>query len=168
MKANVLALAILLLGSTTVWSQIKVSTISDVTDSAWKAIMMALRSKIVEHPKQFTLVDSKDTELSLLVTSDCILRIQKTESFACFYTTSYAGETTKTFMGGGIYAASTADEVADNFLASAAQNIVERWNQMVRDNAVDHLELIESHGGIFVSARICELGVYLVRGTENS
>jgi hypothetical protein len=30
--------------------------------------------------------------------------------------------------------------VADNFLASVAQDIVERWNGMVRANAVENLE----------------------------
>lgn len=43
-------------------------------------------------------------------------------------------------MGGGIYGAATSGEVADNFLASVAQDIVERWNSMVRANAIEHLE----------------------------
>src|SRR4030095_6629191 len=59
--------------------------------------------------------------------------------YACFYTTAYAGGTTKTFMGGGIYGAATPDEVAD-FLSSVAQDIVERWNDMVRANAMENLE----------------------------
>src|SRR5215472_9185136 len=33
---------------------------------------------------------------------------------------------------------------------------------------IDELELIESHGRIFISVRICELGVYPVRDAENS
>jgi hypothetical protein len=42
---------------------------------------LALRSKIASHPKQFTLVDTKDPELSLIVTADCIPRKQKTDPF---------------------------------------------------------------------------------------
>jgi hypothetical protein len=43
-------------------------------------------------------------------------------------------------MGGGIYVAATAHEMADNFLASVAQDVVERWNDMIRANAVEGLE----------------------------
>jgi hypothetical protein len=57
------AVAFLLWTSTMVWSQIKVATITDETGPSSKAVMAALRSKIAEHPKQFALVDSKDSEL---------------------------------------------------------------------------------------------------------
>lgn len=43
-------------------------------------------------------------------------------------------------MGGGIYIAATSGEVADNFLASIAQDVVEQWNNMVRSNAIERLE----------------------------
>lgn len=130
---------VLLLG-TSLWGQIKVATITDETTPSSKAVMLALRSKIASHPKQFTLVDTKDSELSLVVTADCIPQKQKMDPFTCFYTSAYAGGTTKTFMGGGIYEAATADNVADNFLSSVAQDIVERWDGMVRANAVENLE----------------------------
>jgi hypothetical protein len=42
--------------------------------------------------------------------------------------------------GGGIHGSDTAGDVADNFLASVAQHIVERWDQMVRANAIEGLE----------------------------
>jgi hypothetical protein len=112
--------------TTTLWGQVRVATITNETTPASKAVMTALRSKIASHPKQFTLVDSKDPEVSLLVTLDCIPQSQKTDPFDCFYTTSYAGGTTKSFMGGGIYEATTADAAADNFLSAIAQDIVER------------------------------------------
>lgn len=130
----------LLLLSLTAWGQIKVATISDVTTPSSKEVVTALRARMAEHPKQFTLVDTKDSDLNLIVTSDCIPRNQKSESFACFYTTSYAGGTTKTFMGGGIYASMTAEDMADNLLASIAQDVVERYNNMVRSNAIENLE----------------------------
>lgn len=126
--------------STSMWAQIRVATITDETTPSSRAVMLALRSKIASHPKQFTLVDSKDSELSLIVTADCIPQKQKTDPFTCFYTSDYAGGTTKTFMGGGIYEASTADAMADNLLSSIAQDIVERWDGMIRANAVENLE----------------------------
>ena len=102
--------------------------------------MLALRSRISSHPKQFTLVDTKDSESSLIVTADCIPQKQKTDPFTCFYTSQFAGGTTKTLMGGGIYEAATPEEMADNFLAAIAQDIVERWEGMVRANAIENLE----------------------------
>jgi hypothetical protein len=134
------SLCIVFLLTTSLWGQIKVATITDVTTPSSKAVMLAFRSKISSHPKQFTIVDTKDSELSLIVQADCMPQKQKTDPFTCFYTSEYAGGTTKTFMGGGIYEAATADMVADNFLASVAQDIVERWNGMIRANAVENLE----------------------------
>jgi hypothetical protein len=125
---------------TSLWAQIRVATITDETTPSSKVVSLALRSKIASHPKQFTLVDSKDSELSLIVTVDCIPQKQKADPFTCFYTSDYAGGTTKTFMGGGIYEAPTSDNMADNLLSSTAQDIVERWDGMVRANAVENLE----------------------------
>jgi hypothetical protein len=126
--------------ATSLWGQIRVATITDETTPSSRSVMLALRSKISSHPKQFTLVDTKDSELSLIVTADCIPQKQKADPFSCFYTSQFAGGTTKTFMGGGIYQAATAEEAADNFLAAIAQDIVERWDGMVRANAIENLE----------------------------
>jgi len=140
MKCLVVTIFLFLLASTSAWSQIKVATVTDESTPSSKATMTELRARLSGHPKQFTLVSSKDPELSLIVTADCLPRQQKTDHFSCFYTTQYAGGTTKTFMGGGIYDAITADEVADNFLSSIAQDILERWDEMVRANAIENLE----------------------------
>jgi hypothetical protein len=138
MKKNKWVVAIVLLASTSVCSQIKVSTITDESNPSSKAVMSDLRSRISSHPKQFTLVSTKES--SLLITGDCIPQQKKAEAFKCFYTSTYAGDTTKSFMGGGIYEAATSDEVADNFLASIAQDIVERWNDTIRTNSIESLE----------------------------
>jgi hypothetical protein len=130
----------ILLLTTSLWGQIRIATITDETTPSSKAVMLALRSKISSHPKQFTLVDSKDADLSLIVTADCIPQKQKTDPFTCFYTSQFAGGTTKTFMGGGIYETGTAEDAAANFLAAIAQDVVERWNGMVRANAIENLE----------------------------
>src|SRR5262249_2363042 len=135
------SLVIMFLMSYPAWSQIiRVATISDETNPSSKVVMNNLRTKFSSHPKQFALVSTGDSELRLLVTADCVPQKQKTDQFVCFYTSEYAGGTTKTFMGGGIYVATTADEMADEFLSSIAQDIVERWNGMVRANAIENLE----------------------------
>lgn len=43
-------------------------------------------------------------------------------------------------MGGGIVSGATSDEVADNFLASIAQDVSERWTDMIRANLIESLE----------------------------
>jgi hypothetical protein len=131
--------AFVFLLSTLVWGQIKVSTITDETTESSKTVMANLRVKMASHPKGFTLVNNKNSDAGLLIQADCMPRKPK-EDFTCFYTSHYAGMAGKTFMGGGIYVASTADEMADNFLASIAQDVVERWNNIVRSNAVESLE----------------------------
>jgi hypothetical protein len=136
---NALLLTAVTVCSVSTWCQIKVSTITDETNASSKAVMTALREKFASHPKQFSLVRNDDSGVGLIVTADCMPHAPKTD-YVCFYTTAYAGGTTKTFMGGGIYGAATLDEVADNFLASVAQDIVERWNEMVRANAIENLE----------------------------
>jgi hypothetical protein len=138
--SRVFCVVALLLTSTSGWSQIKIGTITDESNPSSKTLMTQLRGKPASHPKQFTLVSTTDSELSLLVTADCLPRKEKTDAFACFYTSQCAGGTTKTFMGGGIYGAAAADDVADNFLSSIAQDVVERWNKMVRANAIENLE----------------------------
>ena len=134
MLKQIVSVLVLLFTSALAWSQIKVSTVTDESTPSSKAVMTDLRSKISSHPKQFTLVSSKDSDQGLIVTADCLPQKQKTDSFVCFYTSHYAGGTSKTFMGGGIYAAASSDEVADNFLASIAQDVVERWNEIVRSS----------------------------------
>ena len=140
MAKAILSLMVALLASTSVRGQIKVSTISDESTPSSKAVITALRSKMSSHPKQFTLVSNKDSDAGLIVTADCIPQTQPSDPFACFYTAHYSGGTSKTFMGGGIYEAATPDLVANNFLASIAQDIAERWNEMVRSNAIESLE----------------------------
>lgn len=131
---------VLLFSSASAWSQIEVSTITDESASSSKAVMTDLRSKFATHPKLFTLVSTKDSDLGLVIIVDCLLQKQKTDVFACYYTSHYKGLTSKTFMGGGIDVATASGEVADNFFASIAQDIVERWKGMVRANLIESLE----------------------------
>src|SRR5262249_46501642 len=72
--------------------------------------------------------------------ADCISRHAASDSYVCFYTVHYSGANSKRFMGGGISAGKSADEVADAFLGSVAQDIVENMNNTMRDDAIDALE----------------------------
>jgi hypothetical protein len=140
MDKSKVGVLLLLFSSTCLWSQIKVSIIGDTSNPSSAAVIADLRSKITSHPKQFLLVNANNSDLNLLITADCIPREKNSDMFTCFYTSSYAGGTTKNFMGGGIYEAAALDGVEDNFLSSIAQDIGERWNAMVRDNALENLE----------------------------
>src|SRR5580698_399669 len=118
---------------------IKVSTITDTTDPSGVEVMKFFRQKIGSHENLFKLVDTTDPSIGLVFTEDCIPR-KSAEPYVCFYTTHYAGGTTKTFLGGGIYAAKNAADVADTFVSSVAQDIVERWTGTMRTNAIETLE----------------------------
>jgi hypothetical protein len=118
---------------------IKLSTITDTTEPSGVEVMKLFRQKIGTHGNLFKLVDNTDPSLGLLFTEDCMPR-KATEPYTCFYTTHYVGGTTKTFMGGGIYVAKDAADVADNFVSSVAQDIVERWTGTIRTNAIETLE----------------------------
>lgn len=132
--------ALLLFASASAWGQIKVSTITDETTPSSKAVMTDLRAKIGSQPKLFTLMSAKDFDNGLVIMADCLPQKQKTDAFACFYTSHYAGLASKTFMGGGIYVGATSDSVAANFLGSIAQDITERWKEMNRANLIESLE----------------------------
>ncbi len=115
MPVRLMILALLLASAS---GQIKVSTIVDASVESSQMVMTDLRSKLAAHPKQFTLVNAKDSEAGLLVMVSCFQRNQKADPFVCFYTGHYAGGTSKTLLGAGIQVATTSSEVADNLLAS--------------------------------------------------
>jgi hypothetical protein len=137
---KLIASVFVLLFTASAWSQVKVSTVIDESEESSKAVMTDLRSKFASHPKLFTLVSTKDSDTGLVVTAYCQLQKQKTDPFVCSYTSHYKGLTSKTFMGGGIDVATTSGEVADNFFASIAQDIVEHWKHAVRVNLIESLE----------------------------
>jgi len=119
---------------------IKISTITDASQPASTEMMKLFRQKIAEHDTLFKLVANNDASAGIIFQADCMSHQSKDDAYVCFYTLHYAGATNRTFMGGGVNAAKTASEIADSFLASVAQDIVEGMNNAVRTNAVEYLE----------------------------
>ena len=58
----------------------------------------------------------KDETAKVVVLVTCYSRKQ-TDPFLCMYVTHFNGPAFKTFLGGGMFAATSADAVSDNFLA---------------------------------------------------
>jgi hypothetical protein len=119
---------------------IKISTINDASQPASVEMVKLFRQKLVEHAALFKLVGNDDASLGLVFQADCMPRQSKDAPYVCFYTLQYAGGTSKTLMGGGVNAAKTANDIADGFLSSIAQDIVEELDHTRRGNAVESLE----------------------------
>jgi hypothetical protein len=82
--------------------------------------------KKLNDTKPFEAVTDKDpSKVAVLIS--CMSR-KPTEPFVCMYVSNYNGATFKTFLGGGLFFATSADGVASNFLSSIAQDIVERFD----------------------------------------
>jgi hypothetical protein len=88
--------------------------------------------------KPFEPVTHEDPS-KVVVLISCMSRKQ-TEPFVCMYVSHYNGATFKTFLGGGLAFGVHAEDVADNFLASIASDIVERFDNTAKDNLRQSLE----------------------------
>jgi len=119
---------------------IKISTITDTSEPASTEIMKLFRQKIMEHDSLFKLVGNDDVSAGIVFQTDCIARQLKDAPYVCFYTLHYAGGTHKTLMGGGVNAAKTANAIADSFLSSILQDLLENFGHSRRANAIEILE----------------------------
>jgi hypothetical protein len=81
----------------------------------------------------------KDETAKVVVLISCMPH-KPTDPFVCMYVSHYNGATSKTFLGGGMWAATSADAVSDNFLGSIAQDIVERFDDTSKDNLREALQ----------------------------
>jgi hypothetical protein len=84
-------------------------------------------------------VVGKDDTAKVVVLVSCYSRKQ-TDPFLCMYVAHFNGPTFKTFLGGGMWVGTSADAVSDNFLASIAQDIVERFDSTSKENLREALQ----------------------------
>jgi len=89
--------------------------------------------------KPFEAVGQKDPSKVVVLVS-CMPR-KESGPFACMYVSHYNGPSFKTFLGAGMFFATTAEMVATNFLGSIAQDIVERYDKANIDNLREGLEV---------------------------
>lgn len=94
--------------------------------------------KKLNESKPFEAV-TKNESSKVVVLISCMPR-KSTDPFACMYTSHYNGAAFKTFLGGGLFFAKSVDEVANNFLGSIAQDIVERFDNTNTENLREALE----------------------------
>ena len=89
--------------------------------------------------KPFEAVGQKDpSKVAVLVS--CMDRKQS-EPFVCMYVSHYNGPSFKTFLGAGMFYATTPDMVATNFVVAIAQDILERYDKTSTDNLAEGLEV---------------------------
>ena len=119
---------------------IEISTMTDNANRSSVEMMNAFREKIASHPNLFSLVTNLDDSTGLVFDADCKFREKSSDGYVCFYTSYYAGGVVKTPLGSGMYASKSVDDVADNLLASMAQDLAERWNSTMRSNAIKIME----------------------------
>jgi hypothetical protein len=119
---------------------VKISAITNSAQLESAEVMQAFRKNLRSQSKLFSLVDNSDSSAGLIFLENCLTRDTTQESYTCFYTTHYAGGTHKTFMGGGVYVSKTAGEMADTLLSAVAQDILERWDEIARANALETFE----------------------------
>jgi hypothetical protein len=94
--------------------------------------------KMMKDSKPFEPVTKEDPS-KVVVLISCMPRKQ-TNPFVCMYVAQYNGPAFKTFLGGGLYGSASADSVANDFLGSIAQDIVERFDSKSTENLREALE----------------------------
>lgn len=88
--------------------------------------------------KPFQAVSKNDSSKVVVLVS-CLER-KSSDPFACMYISHNNGATFKTFLGGGMYIATSADLVAEHFLGSIAQDVLERFEDTNTQNLREALE----------------------------
>jgi hypothetical protein len=88
--------------------------------------------------KPFEVVGKDDTAKVVVLVS--WYSRKQTDPFLCMYVAHFNGPTFKTFLGGGMWVGTSVDAVSDNFLASIAQDIVERFDSTSKENLREALQ----------------------------
>jgi hypothetical protein len=103
-----------------------------------ETIAKALKKKLsVSKPFK---VATKDDVSKVAVLVSCMDHDKEGVPYACMYVLSLNGAAFKTFMGGGLYLAMAPDDMANNFVTSIAQDIVERFENTNKENLRDSLK----------------------------
>lgn len=88
--------------------------------------------------KPFEAVPAKDPSKVIVLVS-CREHMQG-QPYACLYVSHYNGPAFKSFLGAGMWIANSADDIADSFLGSVAQDVVERFDETNKQNLREALE----------------------------
>lgn len=88
--------------------------------------------------KPFAAV-TKDDQSKVVVLISC-MEHKAGVPYVCMYVSHLNGATSKTFLGGGMQLGNTASDVADKFLSSIAQDVVERFDETSTQNLREGLE----------------------------
>lgn len=94
--------------------------------------------KKLNKSEPFEVVDKNDAAKVVVLVS-CVSRKQ-TDPFLYMYVAHFNGPTFKTFLGAGMWVGTSAEAVSDNFLASIARDIVERFDSTSKDNLREALQ----------------------------
>jgi hypothetical protein len=145
-RSIVMKRAIVIFGLVALWaassnakptSKIKVFFVSDESVAASHEVVQLVRQKMIDS-HLFEIVGSESPDIVLVM--DCMSRQSPAELYTCMYVAQYAGVSIKTFLGGGVWAGKSADDVAVSFLSSVASDISERWNATIRVDSIESLE----------------------------
>ena len=109
-----------------------------VAQGSAEPIGKALKKKFGSS-KPFAVATKDDVSKALVLVS-CMDHEKEGLPYACMYVLSFNGAAFKTFMGGGLYLAMTPDDMANNFVTSIAQDIVERFDNTNKENLRDSLK----------------------------
>jgi hypothetical protein len=136
---NILAFAAVLLFVTTAsaqTAQIKVRILYDTTDAASSAVAPLVIQKIAAKPTLFTVVNSNDRNLSIIV--DCYIE-SANNSYSCYYAANKWLGSSQAFLGGLGVVTKSADDAATALIASILVAL-ERWNSIDRRMLISALE----------------------------
>jgi len=136
---NFLALAATLLLVTTASAQtppIKVRILYDTTYTTSSAVAPLLIRKIAAQPTLFTVVNSSERNLSIMV--DCHIE-SVNKSYSCFYAANKWLGSSQAFLGGAGIVTSSAEDAATALFASIML-VLERWNSTDRRMLISELE----------------------------
>jgi opacity protein-like surface antigen len=136
---NILVFTAVLLFVTTASAQaapIKVRVLYDATYATSSTVAPLLIRKFAAQPTLFTVVNSNERNLSIIV--DCPVQ-SVNNSYSCFYAANKWMGSSQAFLGGAGIVTSSAEDAA-NALFTSIMLVLERWNSTDRRMLISELE----------------------------